>query len=95
MNEVIVEIDRAAIARYGINASEVNETLEAGLAGRVVGTFIEGQRRFSVRVRLAEESRHGRAGLENLLVPALGGGGGCRSGNWPEWLPGGALSGES
>jgi heavy metal efflux system protein len=73
MNEIVVEIDREAIARYGINASAVNEALEAGLAGRVVGTFLEGQRRFSVRVRLSEESRGGLADLENLLVPAPGG----------------------
>ncbi len=73
MNEVVVEIDREAIARYGINASQVNEVLEAGLAGRVVGTFLEGQRRFSVRVRLGEDSRGELADLENLLVPAPGG----------------------
>jgi cobalt-zinc-cadmium resistance protein CzcA len=57
MNEVVVEVDREAIARYGINASEVNEMLEAGLAGRVVGTFVEEQRRFAVLVRLSEKSR--------------------------------------
>ena len=73
MTEVVVEIDREAIARYGINASGVNEALEAGLAGRVVGTFLEGQRRFSVRVRLSEESRGGLADLEDLLVPSPGG----------------------
>jgi cobalt-zinc-cadmium resistance protein CzcA len=47
-----VKVDRQRAARYGINAEDVLAAVEAGGAGRVVGTVFEGQRRFSLGVRL-------------------------------------------
>ncbi len=73
MTEQIVELDRGAMARYAINAAEVNEILETGVAGREVSTFIEDQQRFPIAVRFVEGARHDRAALEELLVPAPGG----------------------
>ena len=51
-----VRVNREAIARYGINASEVLDTVEA-LGGKVVGQVLEGQRRFDVQVRFQESDR--------------------------------------
>jgi heavy metal efflux system protein len=73
MTEVALELDRPAMARYGINAADVNELLETGVAGRVVGTFLEEQRRTSILVRFPLEARADLAALERLLVPAPGG----------------------
>jgi heavy metal efflux system protein len=73
MTEVALELDRSAMARYGINAADVNELLETGVAGRVVGTFLEEQRRTSILVRFPPEARADLASLERLLVPAPGG----------------------
>src|SRR3970040_2391676 len=39
-----VEIDRAAIARYGINVSDVQDVLEVAVGGKPVSAFFEGQR---------------------------------------------------
>jgi heavy metal efflux system protein len=47
-----VKVDRQRAARYGINAEDVLAAVEAGGAGRIVGTVFEGQRRFSLGVRL-------------------------------------------
>jgi cobalt-zinc-cadmium resistance protein CzcA len=47
-----VKVDRQRAARYGVNAADVLAAVEAGGAGRVVGTVFEGQRRFSLGVRL-------------------------------------------
>ena len=44
-------VDRSEIARYGINASEVLETVEAIRAGRNVGTVYEGRKRFDLVAR--------------------------------------------
>ena len=49
-----VKVDRQRAARYGINAEDVLAAVEAGGAGRIVGTVFEGQRRFSLAVRLKQ-----------------------------------------
>jgi cobalt-zinc-cadmium resistance protein CzcA len=47
-------VNRSEIARYGINASDVLETVEAIRAGRNVGTVYEGRRRFDLVARLPD-----------------------------------------
>jgi len=51
-----IAIDRDAISRYGINASDVLGTVQA-LAGKTVGTYLEGERRFAIQVRFRPEDR--------------------------------------
>ncbi len=73
MEQLDIELDRDAMARFGINAGDVNEILEAGVAGRTVTRFVEGQQRFAVVVRFPESARGDIAALKALLVPAPGG----------------------
>ncbi len=72
MEQLDIELDRDAMARYGINSGDVNEILEAGVAGRTVTRFIEGQQRFAVVVRFPETARGDIEALNALLVPAPG-----------------------
>lgn len=51
-----VKVKRDEIARYGINAHDVLDTV-AALGGKEVGTVFEGQRRFALQVRIAEMAR--------------------------------------
>ncbi|MHB8873240.1 MAG: efflux RND transporter permease subunit [Myxococcaceae bacterium] len=51
-----IQVDRQAIARYGINARQVLDTVES-IGGRRVGTVLEGQRRFALQVRFAPSAR--------------------------------------
>ena len=46
-----IDIDRQAIARYGINVSDVNDLIETAFGGNEVGQLYEGQRRFGIVVR--------------------------------------------
>lgn len=73
MDQLDVVIDRAAVARYGINVADVNEAIETGFGGRTASTMIEGQRRFAVVVRLPEEARQWVSEVKQLLIPAAGG----------------------
>ena len=73
MDQVDVEIDREAAARYGIHVADVNEAIEIGFGGRTATTLIEGQRRFQVVVRLPEADRRWVGEVERLLIPAAGG----------------------
>ncbi|WP_342379837.1 CusA/CzcA family heavy metal efflux RND transporter [Myxococcus stipitatus] len=67
-----VQIDRKAIARYGINARQVLDTIEA-IGGREVGTVVEGARRFALQVRFAPDSRATVEQLEGLRVASPSG----------------------
>ena len=53
-----IEIDRGAIARYGINVADVNEVIETAFGGREVSQLFEGQRRFGITVRYPEQFRN-------------------------------------
>ncbi|MFP2911147.1 efflux RND transporter permease subunit [Pyxidicoccus sp. 3LFB2] len=67
-----IQIDRQAIARYGINVRQVLDTIEA-LGGREVGTVLEGQRRFTLQVRFAPSARQSVEQLEGIRVASPSG----------------------
>jgi hypothetical protein len=62
-----VEVDRAALARYGMTAREVLESVEA-LAGVEVAELREGERRFPLAVRIDEAYQQDPAALGRLLI---------------------------
>lgn len=59
------------LRELGISNSEVLETVGTAMAGRVVGPFYEGVRRFSMLIRLSDEQRSDLEGLKNLPVGLL------------------------
>jgi cobalt-zinc-cadmium resistance protein CzcA len=71
--ELRVQVDRAALARYGLNVSAVRELVEAAVGGRAVSDMIEGQRRFPIVVRLPERYRLDAAALGELPLSAPAG----------------------
>jgi cobalt-zinc-cadmium resistance protein CzcA len=62
-----IEIDRARAARYGLNVGDVEDQIEVGLGGRAATELWEGERHFSVVLRLAPQDRT-LDGLCDLLV---------------------------
>ncbi len=69
MPVLTVEIDRAAIARYGLNIADVQEVVAVAIGGREAGLVFEGDRRFDVVVRLPDVLRAKPETLENLWIP--------------------------
>ena len=65
-------VDRASAARYGINVQDIQDVIEAATKGRVVTQLYEGERRFDVAVRLAQDGDP-IAGLQNLAISAPNG----------------------
>ena len=51
-----IVVDRLRIARYGINAADVLDVIEASRVGKVVGSIFEGQQRFDLVVRFPESA---------------------------------------
>jgi Cu(I)/Ag(I) efflux system membrane protein CusA/SilA len=53
-----IDINREALSRYGLTVDDVNMIVESALGGTPIGNTIEGRRRFSINVRLAQEYRN-------------------------------------
>lgn len=68
-----IEIDRAAIARYGLNVADVNQLIEIALGGKVATQVYEGQRRFDATVRLPEAFRDDANVIGDILINTPGG----------------------
>jgi len=65
-----IEIDRAAIARYGIRIQDVQDVIEVAIGGRPITMTVEGRERYPVRVRYLRERRDSIEALEATLVAA-------------------------
>jgi cobalt-zinc-cadmium resistance protein CzcA len=65
-----VEVDRARIARYGINAGDINGLLEAAVGGAVATEVAQGERLYDLVVRLQPQFRETPEAIGNIRVPA-------------------------
>ena len=63
-----IAIDRQAIARYGLNAADVHDVIEAAVAGKVATDIYEGERRFRAVVRYPEHLRSSMAAIRSILL---------------------------
>jgi Cu(I)/Ag(I) efflux system membrane protein CusA/SilA len=68
-----IDIDREAIARYGVNVQDVNDVIEIAIGGRRITTTVEGRERYPVRVRYDRELRDSVDALDDILVPGVKG----------------------
>jgi cobalt-zinc-cadmium resistance protein CzcA len=68
-----VIVDREGIARYGLTADDVLTLVQATRVGHVVGTVIQGSRRFDLVVRLTDQAVADTASLGSLLIPTVHG----------------------
>jgi len=69
-----VDLDRQAIARYGLNVSDVREAIESGIGGSEATEVVNGRRRFPIVVRLdtAYRSTPDAVGQTLIRTPAGG-----------------------
>ena len=64
-----IDPDRKAIARYGLNIADVQETIEIAIGGKVAGTVYEGDVRSPLVVRLPEKIRKNLDEIRRLPIP--------------------------
>lgn len=69
-----IQVNKEAIGRYGLSVDEVNQVVESALGGMNITPTIEGRRRFSVNLRLAQDFRNSLDQIKRTLVqtPANG-----------------------
>ena len=71
--ELSVRVDRAALARFGLNVTDVEEAVAAGGSGSVVSQIIDGQKRYTVAIRLPDRYRTDPDAMRGILLRAKGG----------------------
>jgi cobalt-zinc-cadmium resistance protein CzcA len=69
-----VDVDRAAIARYGLNVSDVRAAVETGVGGMMATQVIDGRRRYPVVVRLDAPYRSTPDAVGSTLLRTPAGG---------------------
>lgn len=69
-----IEPDRLALARYGLNVSQLQDVISAAIGGHSVGDIFEGDRRFEIVVRLSEKLRTDMQALADWPVELPSGG---------------------
>jgi Cu(I)/Ag(I) efflux system membrane protein CusA/SilA len=86
-----VQVDRQAMARYGLSAKDVLDAVEIAIGGKNVSTTIEGRQRFPIQIRVHRGERDDIEKLRSILIAArsgmsgssaapMGGGGGMTGG---------------
>ena len=68
-----INLDRQAIARYGFNASDINDFIETAIGGKIATRVFEGQRSYSAAVRFPENHRNDVEAIQDMLMTAPNG----------------------
>ena len=68
-----LDINRRAIARYGLSIADVQRVINTAIGGMTMTTTIEGRERYGVRLRYAREFRDNPEDIKDILVPTAAG----------------------
>ena len=71
--QLLISIDRQAIARYGINVADIQGVIRAAVGGETAGQIFEGVRRYDINVRFAEPYRNSAEAIGRILVQSPSG----------------------
>jgi heavy metal efflux system protein len=71
--QIVIQVDRAAAARYGINVSDITNLIQTGIGGGPVTQVYVGDRVYNVTVRFPTGARNNVEALGALTVTAPGG----------------------
>jgi Cu(I)/Ag(I) efflux system membrane protein CusA/SilA len=68
-----INLNREAMARYGMTVGDVQEILQVALGGMALTASVEGRERFPLRVRYARELRDNPEDMKRILIPSMNG----------------------
>lgn len=63
-----IQIDKAAIGRYGLTTDDVNNTIQSALGGMNVSEMLQGRERFKINVRIAQDWRKNLSDIKRTLI---------------------------
>ena len=65
---LVIDIKRDALGRYGLTVDDVNMVVETAIGGTPIGETVEGRRRFSISIRLAQDYRNSIDKLKRIPI---------------------------
>jgi cobalt-zinc-cadmium resistance protein CzcA len=68
-----IDIDRAKIARYGLNVADINGLIQTAIGGDVATSVVQGEKEFDLVVRLDQQYRDNPEEIGNIPVPTSAG----------------------
>ncbi|GAB2565199.1 CusA/CzcA family heavy metal efflux RND transporter [Spirosoma aerophilum] len=68
LSQILIKLDRAQIAKFGLNVSDVNRVINTAFAGQSAGQVFEGEKRYDLVVRLAADKRQSVDDVRNVYV---------------------------
>jgi heavy metal efflux system protein len=68
-----IKIDRAKIARYGLNVADINNLIQIGIGGDVATQVVQQEKEFDLVVRLQQDYRDNPGQIGNIVVATPGG----------------------
>lgn len=71
--QVVIDYDRSALAQYGVDIATANQWVNTAFAGRQAGVVFEGERRYSLVLRMDSLYRSSLEDVGNLLIPTARG----------------------
>lgn len=71
--QITVSYNRDKLAQYGMDVERLNQYISTAFAGGMAGEVFEGEKRFSLVLRLSDANRTGIDDIRNLLVDVPGG----------------------
>ncbi|MGE0587716.1 MAG: efflux RND transporter permease subunit [Cyclobacteriaceae bacterium] len=64
-----LNIDRDAIARYGLSVEQLQQAIETAIGGMAITTTLEGRERYPIRIRYPRELRDDPDKIKKILIP--------------------------
>jgi len=71
--QLLIRIDREAVARWGLSVEHVQGVIRAAVGGETAGQVFEGVRRFDIVVRYPEADRNNPEAIASIIVPTADG----------------------
>ena len=71
--ELTVQVDRSALARYGMDVADVEQAVASGGSGDIISEVLDGQKRYTVALRLPERYRTDPDAMRKIPLRAPGG----------------------
>ena len=72
-NFIDFDIDRSAIARFGLSMEDALQALSVAVGGMNVAMTVEGRERYPINVRYFRDFRQSLSDLERVLIPTPNG----------------------
>jgi heavy metal efflux system protein len=71
--QIVINVNRDEIAKYGLSVEDINQVINAGFAGQSAGLVFENERRYDLVIRFAAESRQSIEDVSNIFITSKSG----------------------